>query len=291
MTLRSLPPMTSSEDGVYEIYALCYARALQRRVHDNFMRRDMHDGPMPVDFNLWIVRNAQRMVLVDTGFGARAAAARGRTLDVDPLEALERIGFPAEMIEDVVITHMHYDHAGNIGRFHKARFHLQESEGGYATGRCMCEPHLRAPYDVEDAVALVRHTYAERVVFHQGDAAPWPGISLHLLPGHTEGMQAVRVITPRGPVVLASDASHYYANLLRRAPFPGSTNTISTLRSYQRLLELAGGAERVIPGHDPKVRRLYPCYDVGGLALTALHEAPQGFDSEQLVRLDDFLQE
>jgi len=267
---------------------MCYAKGRARRVHDNFIIRDMHDGPMPVDYNLWIVRNAHRTILVDTGFGPRAAAERQRPLEFDPVEALGRLGVDPDKIEDVILTHLHYDHAGNVDRFAEARFHVQDAEVAFATGRCMCEPHLRFPFDVENVVTVIRHTYAERVCFHDGDAAPLPGISLHVLPGHSKGMQAVRVITPRGPVVLASDVSHYYANFLRRSPFVLTLDAMATLRSYQNLMQLAGAVERIIPGHDPKVRALYPSYEFDGIELTALHEEPKPHDIDALTRVDNF---
>lgn len=278
-----LSKLVHSEDGVYQVYSLCFARVPERRVHENFLRRDMHDGPMPLDFNLWILRNAHRTVLVDTGFGARAVSTRGRPFDLDPVEALTRVGIDPDSIEDIILTHLHFDHAGNIDRFAKARFHVQDTEVGFATGRCMCEPHLRYPFDVEDVVTLVRHTYAQRVRFHDGDAAPLPGISLHRVPGHTAGMQAVRVITPRGPVVLASDACHFYANLARRSPFALTVDALATLRSYDKLMDLAGSAERIIHGHDPKVRALYPSHTFGGVELSALHEEPKPHDIAELT--------
>jgi glyoxylase-like metal-dependent hydrolase (beta-lactamase superfamily II) len=273
------------DDGIYQVFSLCYARAADRRVHENFLRRDMHDGPMPLDFNVWIVRNAQRTILVDTGFGQRAAAERARPLDIDPLDALRRIGIDPDSIQDVVLTHLHYDHAGNIDRFAKARFHVQDAEVEFATGRCMCHSVLRFPYDVRDVVALVGHTYAERVCFHDGIASPLPGISLHRLPGHSRGLQAVKVVTKRGPILLASDASHYYANFLRHAPFSLTVDVAPTLRSYDELVSLAGSVDRIIPGHDPRVRALYPSLNVGGVELLALHEPPKPHTAEELSRL------
>ena len=73
-----LPTPDFSDDGVYHIYSMRFGRVAERRIHDNFMRRDMHDGPMPLDFNVWILHNAHRTVLVDTGFGPRAAGERRR---------------------------------------------------------------------------------------------------------------------------------------------------------------------------------------------------------------------
>ena len=287
MTQDTLPA-GPAEDDVYHVYSMCYGRARARRVHDNFVFRDMHDGPMPLDYNLWIVRNAHRTILVDTGFGARAAAERNRPLDFDPVEGLARLGIAPESLDDIVLTHLHYDHAGNLDRFPNARFHVQDAEVAFATGRCMCEPTMRVAFDVEDVVALVRRVFAERVSFHDGDAAPLPGISLHVLPGHSKGMQAVRVTTPRGPVVLASDVTHFYANFLRRSPFILTVDAAQTLRSYRDLMALAGSVDRIVPGHDPKVPTLYPRLDVAGIALTVLHEQPKPHDPEALSRVDDF---
>ncbi|MBS0640271.1 MAG: N-acyl homoserine lactonase family protein [Proteobacteria bacterium] len=281
-----LSQMDPSEDGVYAIYSLCYGRVETRRVHDNFMIRDMHDGPMPLDYNVWIVRNAHRTVLVDTGFSQRAAAERSRPIDFNPIEVLPRLGIKPDAIDDVIITHLHYDHAGNMDKFAKARFHIQDAEMAFATGRCMCEAHIRVPFDVEDVVTLVRHTYAGRVCFHDGDEDLLPGISLHALPGHSGAVQAARVMTPRGPVLLASDSTHYYSNFLRRAPFVLTVDAPATMRSYSRIMKLGGSTDRIIPGHDPKVRRLYRSFSVDGLELLALHEVPKPHSVEDLIRFD-----
>lgn len=282
------PAVEPDEDGVYHVYSLCYAKGRERRVVENFLRRDAHDGPMPIDFNLWIVRNAHRTILVDSGFSPRHAAERSRPLDFDPLDALSQLAIDPDELEDIILTHLHYDHAGNIDRFAKARFHIQDAEVAFATGRCMCEPQLRWAFDVEDVVALVRRTYAERVRFHESEAHPFAGISLHVLPGHSRGMQAVRVMTPRGPIVLASDVSHYYANMLRRSPFSVTVDVAMTLRSYEGLMGLAGSLDRIVPGRDPKVRALYPARVVNGITLTALHETPTRHDLMELARVDDF---
>jgi glyoxylase-like metal-dependent hydrolase (beta-lactamase superfamily II) len=169
---------------------------------------------------------------------------------------------------------LHVDHASNVVRFNRARFHIQEREAAFVTGPCMCEPFIRALFDVEDVVTLIRRLYEDRVVFHRDASTIHPGISVHLLPGHSAGMQAVRVNTPRGPVVLASDVIHFYANLIERRPFRITLDTAATLRSYSGLLSLAGSIERIVPGHDPMVGQIYPGLSINGVALSSLHEPP-----------------
>ena len=63
----------------YEVYAIRYATHDRQR-SDNFIQRDPHDGPMPMDFFVWLLRSQDRDILIDTGFNSAAAAARHRTL-------------------------------------------------------------------------------------------------------------------------------------------------------------------------------------------------------------------
>jgi glyoxylase-like metal-dependent hydrolase (beta-lactamase superfamily II) len=159
---------------------------------------------------------------------------------------------PAQ-VQDVVITHMHYDHAGNVPLFPNARFHVQDAEMAYCTGRAMTHEHLAAPFDVQNVVEMVRRTFDGRVVFHAGDDELYPGVTLHHLPGHTLGLQAVRVQTARGPVVLASDAIHFWANLTRAIPFPVVADVVAYLEALRKLQTLAPSIDHIIPGHDPEV--------------------------------------
>ncbi len=97
----------------YEVYAIRYATHARQR-SENFMLRDPHDGPMPMDFFVWLLRSGEREILVDTGFNAAAAAARNRNLLRCPIKALRNLGVDPDGIKDVVLTHLHYDHAGNL---------------------------------------------------------------------------------------------------------------------------------------------------------------------------------
>jgi glyoxylase-like metal-dependent hydrolase (beta-lactamase superfamily II) len=125
----------------------------------------------------------------------------------------------------------------------------------------MSHAFMRAAYEVEDVIGMVRAVYAERVVFHDGDAAVAPGIEVYRIGGHTRGLQAVRVVTGRGMVVLASDASHYYENLEQGRVFSILDSAADVLDGYRRLRELAARPELIVPGHDPEVMRRYPPSD------------------------------
>src|SRR6202022_2738538 len=225
----------------------------------NFPPPDPHETPaQDLDYFVWLIRGGGRDILVDTGFNATEAQLRNRKLTLNPVEALARFGVGANTIKDVVVTHLHYDHAGNLDQFPNARFHLQDREMSYATGRCMCFGQLRHPFSVEHVTLMVRHVFSERVTFHSGDGEVAPGVTLHRVGGHSDGLQVVRVETARGPVVLASDAAHYYANLQRRSPFPIVYNVGDMAEGWEIVERLAGHPDRFIPGHDPIVSEIYP---------------------------------
>ena len=260
----------------WEVFALRYARHAERTGADNFLRPgDLHDQPMPLDYFIWVLRADDRLIVVDTGFSEETAAKRGRKIMTPVGETLRRFGVDAAHVEDVVITHLHYDHAGNLDLFPKARCHLQDREMSYATGRHMCTACLSYAFDVEDVVRMVRAVYADRVTFHNGDAEIAEGVSLHHVGGHSDGLQMVRVVTARGPVVLASDAAHYYANMETGNPFPIAYDIGAMIQGWRRARELAGAPERVVPGHDPRVRDIYPAVDGSGGEVVMLHLPPK----------------
>lgn len=241
----------------YELYAIRYATRAARR-SEHFIGGDPHDGPMAMDYFVWVAVCGGRTVLIDTGFGAEVAARRGRTLLHDPVDALRLIGIDAATVNDVVITHLHYDHAGNLGRFPQARFHVQELEMHHVAGRQMKHRYIAQAYEVEDVVAMIRMNFAGRVVMHAGPAVLCEGIELHPGPGHTPGLQFVRVFTRRGWVVLASDASHFYENLESGRPFTIANDIGAMVDTFDRIEALAPSPDHIIPGHDPLVMESYP---------------------------------
>lgn len=244
----------------YEILAVKYARHAERTRAENYLWPDDHASSQPLDFFIWVIRNQARTILVDTGFDGAEAKRRNRPINIEPVEALKHMGIAADTLDTVIITHLHHDHAGTLDSFPAARFHVQEAEVAYATGPCMCEEMLQRPYTADHICSLVKKIYSGRVQFHNGDAEVAPGITIHSVPGHTKGMQCVRVQTQSGAVVLASDATHYYENFEKRQPFSVTVDVEQTLRSYNRLEQLAASRAHIVPGHDPLVLERYPAW-------------------------------
>jgi glyoxylase-like metal-dependent hydrolase (beta-lactamase superfamily II) len=241
----------------YEVFAIRYARH-DRPARENFLDSDPHEGQGPLDYFVWAIQGEGRTFVVDTGFGEVEAKARKRELLRSPADGLRALGIEPARVEDVIVTHMHYDHAGNLDLFPNARFHIQDREMQYCTGRCMTHPHLRGSFALADVEAMVRRVYQGRVAFHDGDCELAPGLTSHFIGGHTMGLQSVRVLTRRGQVVLASDAAHLYAHLDERRAFPVVYDVADMLAGHDTLKRLASSERHIVPGHDPLVMRRYP---------------------------------
>ena len=243
--------------GIYELFAVKYA-SHERTAASNFIDPpDPHES-MPIDYFVWAAVSPERAFVIDMGFTAEVAEKRGRTHLRCPADALGLIGIDAKTVKDVIVTHFHYDHIGNFDKFPNADFHLQDREMAFATGRHMLDPAHGSSMNVNDVVGMVRHVYSKRVGFHDGGAELAPGITLHHIGGHTDGLQIVTVMTARGLVVVASDACHLYANMETRNPFPVIFEKDKVLAGYDTLERLAPSPGHIVPGHDPQVMDRYP---------------------------------
>ena len=241
----------------YKIFAIKYATRDARRA-DHFVGGDPHDGPMPMDYFTWVIVGPERVFLVDTGFTAETASRRKRHFLRCPIESLRLLDIEPDAVTDVILTHLHYDHVGNFHKLPNARFHLQERELAFVTGRYMRYPYFSHGFEVEDVVGVVRLNFKRSLELYEGDVEVAPGLTLHLAPGHTAGLQVVRVHTQRGNVVLASDGSHFYENLQTNRPFIAVLDIGATLDSFRKVERLATSAHHIVPGHDPLVMRRYP---------------------------------
>ena len=242
----------------YEVYAIRFGTNSGHRSRNSFIDGDEHDRPMPIDYYVWVIKGASRVFLLDTGFSEEVARKRQRQLFRSPADGLRLIGIEAGEVEDVIVSHMHYDHCGNHHMFPRARYHVQDREMQFCTGRCMCHSMMRAPFDADDVASMVRKVFDGRVVFHDGASELAPGIVVHRIGGHTAGIQVVRVWTRRGWMVLASDVAHFYANLDQNRPISVLDSVADALEGFAAVRRLTSVPHGVIPGHDPLVMARYP---------------------------------
>lgn len=259
----------------WEIFALKYADRNARTRNDSFLMDANHNQPHAMDYYIWVLKNGGKTILVDTGYDVEEANKRDRPILEAPASMLTAFGIDPKTVDTVILTHLHYDHAGSLKEFSNAQMHVQASEMAFATGPCMCHEHIRMPFTGEHVCDMVRSLYQGRVQFAEGSREIAPGVEVHLIGGHSKGLQCVRVRTQRGWVVLASDASHYYENYRAGKPFPIVVDLDDMLSGFDRLRQLADSDDHIIPGHDPLVRKLYPAIGSGDDRIVQLHATPK----------------
>ncbi|MFB4280307.1 N-acyl homoserine lactonase family protein [Nonomuraea sp. MTCD27] len=244
----------------FRVHAVRYAQRDARRGEHFHGYEPGGESSHPTAYYVWLAVSDEHTVVVDTGIAPeRAARVEGVDYRCSPVEALAELGVAAESVDHVVLTHLHYDHTGTAHEFPRARYVVQQAELDYWTGpwaeRIARERWLLDDHDLGHLLSA-RKDGRVRVV--DGDAFVVPGLSVHLVGGHTAGMQVVRVETSRGHVVLASDASHFYENIEGDRPFPILHSMTGMYGAFDRIKELADAPGLVVAGHDPLVLERFP---------------------------------
>ena len=170
--------------STWEVHAVKYADRNARTRGDSFIFDDNHDAPHAMDYFMWVLKCGDEVILVDTGYDGVEAANRDRPIRMDPAEALAPLGLRAEDVTNLIITHLHYDHAGGLHLFPNATLHLQAAEMAFATGPCMCHDTLKMPFTAEHICEAVKRLYAGKLVFYEGEGEVEDGVTDHCVGGH-----------------------------------------------------------------------------------------------------------
>src|ERR1700739_2719974 len=248
--LLTIPQANSAPD--YSIYAIRYADSPGDLVSDMGMGAPKGEK-IDTIYALWLIRGGGRNILFDSGFHRERWFKEWTVLNyIRPDEAVKLAGVQPEEITDVVISHAHWDHMGGIDLFPKATVWIQREEFRYYTGDAWQKGGNHCGIDPEDVQALVKLNTEHRVRFVEGDDVEiFPGIRAYTGSRHTYASQYLRVAgTPT--YVPASDNAYFYLNLsahLASATFSDADHA-ANIAQQKRMIELAGSADRVVPGHD-----------------------------------------
>lgn len=256
----------------YDVYAVRYGSLTTERsaLFADYRVYGQPDRAMQMDYYFWLLRDGDRIVLVDTGFALDVGRRRGREVLCDPTDALDRLGIDRASVTDVVLTHFHYDHIGNVRLFPDARIVTSARELAFWTGPCGGKPVVAAPIERSEVQHVVQAHRHGRVVLVPEEDAGLPGLQLLDLGGHTPGQLGVVVPTAGRTVILASDAAHSYDEYERDMPFHVYSDIEGMYRGFEtlRALEQDPGVV-VVPGHDADVMRRFPAAsdETAGLAV------------------------
>jgi glyoxylase-like metal-dependent hydrolase (beta-lactamase superfamily II) len=211
---------------------------------------------------IWVVRGPTTIV-VDTSVppGARPSEFIGealeRTTEQEPANALRLAGLDPRDVEFVVLTHLHWDHAGNCDLFPEASVLVQDDELRYAIapGRFFRKSFLAPSSGWGTPPYLVPNLQTVA-----GERTLLPGLRIVRAPGHTPGSQALVVDTAHGSFAIAGDAICTYDNVDRDLP-PGYHVDVDA--SMDSLDALRAAADYLLPSHDYAVFTDGPVSEIG----------------------------
>ena len=208
--------------------------------------------------NLLLIEDGRERILVDTGAGTKWDAKSLEIYSMDvrtPEQILEPVGLQPEQIDRVVVSHLHFDHAGgntvrdDDGRlrpsFPNARYVIQRVE--LETARQDNE-RVRASFFPENFEPLVSSDQVELV---QGDVRLTRQVSLRAAPGHTPGMQIVLVHAGKNTVAHMADLLPTDSHVRYPYIMAYDLEPMTTLATKKRILpEAARDDWRLILEHD-----------------------------------------
>jgi glyoxylase-like metal-dependent hydrolase (beta-lactamase superfamily II) len=205
-------------------------------------------------------------ILIDAGFYRQKFITQWKPRDyVRPDSALQRAGIRPEDVSDIIVSHIHWDHADGVDLFPRARLWLQAEEFNYYVGPSGEALHSGIDRDVS---AMLRRLFQEgRIQLVDPDAEILPGIRVHTGGKHTYASQYASVPTASGTVVFASDNAYLYENLERHLAIAQTLDAASNLRAQERMVELASAPRLIVPGHDPAVFTRFPALREGVAAI------------------------
>ncbi len=246
----------------YEIYALKYAGPMPGKLA-LLLWMEGWDTDADRNYYVWAIKGKDEIMVVDTGSGLSLANQRKLKGFVDPVDMLAAIGANKTNVKKVFISHFHWDHLGGIERFSQAFpeavFYVQKKEFDFWIKNPIAK---RAPFlkvsDEESKKALGALDGSPRLRQLSGDTQIMPGIEILLVPGHTSGLQAVAVNTPKGTAIVASDCAHVHESFVQDIPSCLITDMIVWMESYDKLRAKASSIDLIFPGHDVKMLNDFP---------------------------------
>jgi glyoxylase-like metal-dependent hydrolase (beta-lactamase superfamily II) len=242
----------------FEIYALKYAGPLTSSGALLMWLQDWEKVEKR-SYYIWCIKGDGESVIVDTGVSPELAEERGLAGYVNPAVILSRIHVKADEIKHVILTHMHWDHAGGVSLFPKATFYMQEEEYRFWMHDKVAErPPLKPFIEKKSKAYLASLEGSQRLVLLKGNREIVPGIECFLAQGHSIALQAVAVKTAKGTAIIGSDCAHTFRNYREDWPSSFIFDLVACMKTYDRLRTRASSLDLIFPGHDPFMSEGYP---------------------------------
>jgi glyoxylase-like metal-dependent hydrolase (beta-lactamase superfamily II) len=253
-------PNAAAAEPNYTIRAMRYA-TVPKFPLDELVMGAPKGQVIDIAMVIWVMQGGGHTILFDSGFHREKWLSQFTITDyVAPDKLVEQAGIPATSVTDLIVSHAHWDHLGGIDLFPNATIWIQKAEYEYYTGAAWQPGGRQGGIDQDDVLELVRRNERGQLRFVNGDDVEiLPGIHAYTGARHTFASQYIRV-GGEPPYVLASDNCYLYENLKshRASATFDPADEPGNVAAQQRMISLAGSADRVVPGHDPAQFEKFP---------------------------------
>lgn len=243
----------SQNSNVYEVYAIRFSKSWFVKLSEIAVGATDKDSVEGCNM-FWLLKGNGKNILVDAGFLSKSKDF------IKPDSALSAMNLKPEAITDIIITHPHYDHIGGIELFPSAQLWMQKDDYEYFVGDAWQKGNFNEGLNKQDVKTLVARNLEGKLNLVKGDSAEiLPGIRAFIGSKHTWESQYILVETKTDKVVIASDNSWFYYNLIHLVSIPKYTfDATAYINQLKRMRQLQPDVNLIIPGHDASIFSKFP---------------------------------
>lgn len=229
--------------------------------HSNFSYGHFFGEKIQVPIIMYLLKSSNTTILVDTGITTPEWINKyhppiEQTADEFPIQALHNLGLTPDMVDFVVITHLHYDHCFNNCYFTQSPIIIQKKEWEYALNPLPCHYATYESHYAGFLPPFLKDIEKQKIRLIDGEQELVSGIRLIPLPGHSPGFQGVMVATDNGDRFIVSDTVPIYKNWEHTPRLPSGLH-VNLADYYATMEKIASYNCPILPGHDEKVLELH----------------------------------
>jgi glyoxylase-like metal-dependent hydrolase (beta-lactamase superfamily II) len=243
------------------VWSVKYGERVVRKsdVFHDYAAYGLPDGDLDMDYNFWVIRRGDDVMLLDTGYDIPKHDWLGEISVTPTPRGLEILGIDRADVKTVITSHYHYDHIGYLGLFPNARVVSGQAEFDYWIGKKRAGA-LEGEFSTAEDLAPVEQAANEgRLQLVSAKTEVAPGITVYPIGGHCPGELLTQITTADGSLIMTVDAAHFYEQIEHEWPFFAFTSLDEMKAGLSFINQLARetGAT-VVPGHDARTRTRFP---------------------------------